>query len=257
MCELLVDLLDVDIRSVEGEHRGPLTIHFECRREVVGCPECGVVARVKDRHAVTLVDLPINARPTRVVWHKRRFFCPDPECPMGSWSEVDTRIAFPRHLVTDRAGRWLTWQIGQKGRNVQEIADGLGCDWHTVNDALLRYGEALVDDENRVGPVEALGLDETLFVREGEYRRPRFATSIVDVGSGQLHDVVPGRDSEAPTAWIQNRTVIGDLTSTTLPSTSPVPTPRSFPRRCRGRPRSPTRSMWSRCATRRCVTGGG
>lgn len=116
---------------------------------------------MKDRHAVSLVDLPINGRATRVVWHKRRFFCPDVLCPMGSWSEVDTRIGFPRLLVTDRAGRWLTRQIGENGRSVQEIADELGCDWHTVNDTLLRYGEALVDDDpTRFGVVSALDLNE-------------------------------------------------------------------------------------------------
>ena len=205
MCEILVDLLDVNIRAVEGEHRGSLTIHFECRREIEGCPECGVVARVKDRHAVTLVDLPTNGRPTRIIWHKRRFLCPDVACPKGSWSEVDNRIAFPRHLVTDRAGRWLTKQIGKFGRSVAEIAEELGCDWHTVNDTLLRYGEALVDDEHRFGLVTALGLDETLFVREGDYRRQRFCTSIVDVGNGQLLDVVPGRDSKEPITWLQQR----------------------------------------------------
>jgi transposase len=101
----------------------------------------------------------------------------------------------------------LTKQIGKHGRSVQEIAEELGCDWHTVNDTLLRYGEALIDDDpERVGLIEALGLDEVLFVREGEYRRQRFSTSIVDVGSGQLLDVVPGRDSQAPTSWLQNRT---------------------------------------------------
>lgn len=77
---------------------------------------------------------------------------------MGSWSEVDTRIAFPRHLVTDRAGRWLTIQIGKNGRSVAEVAEELGCDWHTINDTLLRYGEALVDDDkHRFGLMEALG----------------------------------------------------------------------------------------------------
>ncbi|MDH2902962.1 MAG: ISL3 family transposase [Actinomycetota bacterium] len=207
MCELLVDLLDVDIKGVQGTHRGRVTIHFECRREVVGCPECGVLARVKDRRAVSLVDLPMNGRPTRVVWHKRRFFCPDVGCSKGSWNEVDTRIAFPRLLVTDRAGRWLTKQIGKYGRSVTEIAEELGCDWHTVNDTLLRYGEALVDDDTeRVGLVKALGLDETLFVREGPYHRQHFSTQIVDVEHGQLLDVVPGRDSKGATKWIQERT---------------------------------------------------
>ena len=203
MCEMLVDLLDVSILGVEGRHREMVTVHVECRRVVVGCPECGVLAQVKDRHAVTLVDLPMNGRPTRVVWHKRRFFCPDELCPTGSWSEVDTRIGFPRLLVTDRAGRWLTPQIGENARSVQEIASELGCDWHSVNDTLLRYGEALIDvDRTRFGVLEALGLDEVLFVREGPYRRLSFSTSLADVRNGQLLDVVPGRSGAAPTAWL-------------------------------------------------------
>ena len=100
-----------------------------------------------------------------------------------------------------------TTQIGKYGRSVAEIAEELGCDWHTINDTLLRYGEALVDDdEHRFGLVAALGLDETLFVREGPYRRQHFSTQIVDVASGQLLDVVPGRDSHAPTSWLMKRT---------------------------------------------------
>ena len=65
MCELLVDLLDVTILGVEGHHREQVTIHFECRRGDVGCPECGVLARVKDRHLVSLVDLPMSGRPPK------------------------------------------------------------------------------------------------------------------------------------------------------------------------------------------------
>ena len=51
--------------------------------------------------------------------------------------------------------------------SVAEVAKELGCDWHTVNDAVVRYGEALVDDPDRFGDVSALGLDEVLFVRRG------------------------------------------------------------------------------------------
>lgn len=42
---------------------------------------------------------------------------------------------------------------------------------HTVNDPVQAYGEALLDDPERIGAVNALGLDETLFVRRGERRR--------------------------------------------------------------------------------------
>ena len=84
----------------------------------------------------------------------------------------------------------------------------MGCDWHTVNDTVIAYGAALVDDPARIADTTALGLDETLFVRRGEWHRQEFVTSIVDVSPGrtaQLLDVVEGRTAAAPTAWIKGR----------------------------------------------------
>jgi transposase len=95
---------------------------------------------------------------------------------------VDARIASPRLGLTDRAGRWVTRQVGECGRTVAEVARELGCDWHTVNNAVLAYGEALLDaDVDRIGQVTALGMDETLFARIGRWRRQQWSTSIVDV----------------------------------------------------------------------------
>jgi transposase len=39
-------------------------------------------------------------------------------------------------------------------------------------------------------------------VREGPYRRQRWSTQIVDVGAGQLLDIVPGRDAIEPCRWL-------------------------------------------------------
>jgi hypothetical protein len=70
--------------------------------------------------------------------------------------------------MTDRAGRWGTRQVGKLGSTVSEVADELGCDWHTVNDTVVAYGQARVDDDpDPIGEVTALGLDEALFVRQG------------------------------------------------------------------------------------------
>ena len=66
-----------------------------------------------------------------------------------------------------------------------------GCAWHTVNDAVLSYGTALVNHPERFGDVSSLGLDEHLMVKPGERRRQQFVTAIVDVDRGQLLDVVP------------------------------------------------------------------
>ena len=167
---------------------------------------CGVVAHVKDRRPVELVDLPSFGRPTRLIGHKRRFRCPEASRPHGSWTEQDPLIAPRRLCLSDRAGRWITEQVGRRGPSVAEAAKELGCDWHTVNDALVAYGEALIDDDpSRFSLVEALGLDEVLFVREGQYHRQCFSTRIVDVERGQLLDVGPGRSGTAPTAQLNSQ----------------------------------------------------
>ncbi len=204
-CDLFVGLPDVrllDLRSADGSS---LVMTIETAPAVVGCPTCGSIAESKGRDRVALVDLPCFGRPTRTVWVKRRFRCPDPDCETKSWTERDDRIAPQRSTMTTRAGRWVTRQVGGCARSVAEVAHELRCDWHTVNDAVVAYGEVLVAAAGRVGDVEALGLDEVAFAKLGERHRLHFATSIVDTRSGQLLDVVPGRGGEEPTRWIEGR----------------------------------------------------
>jgi transposase len=207
MCELLVGLPAVNVLGVDDELGGVVMVHVESGTEQPGCPACGTPAWVKDRPAVVLVDLPCFGRPARLVWHKHRLRCPDDDCAVGSWTGEDPRIAPARGAMTDRAGRWVCEQVGRLGRTVAEVARELGCDWHTVNDAVIAYGTPLVEDPDRVGEVEALGLDETLFCRQGRWRTQAWCTSIVDVSAGhtQLLDVVPGRSATGPSAWLETR----------------------------------------------------
>jgi transposase len=107
--------------------------------------------------------------------------------------------------MTDRASRWTTGQVGRCARSVNEIAIELGCDWHTINDAVIAYGTALIEEPGRIGDVTALGLDEVLFVRRGRWRTQLWSTQLVDVRRGQLLDVVPGRNAAEPMAWLADR----------------------------------------------------
>lgn len=106
--------------------------------------------------------------------------------------------------MTTRAARWATFEVGH-GRPVADVAKVLGCDWHTVMDAVMLYGSELVDDPARFDTVAALGLDETLFARQGTFRTHAWSTQIVDVTRGQLLDIVPGRDSVEPCRWLAAR----------------------------------------------------
>jgi transposase len=206
MCELLVGLPAVTVLGIVDEACGPLWIHVETRAERPVCGDCGGAVVVKDRPLVALVDLPAFGRPARLVWRKHRWSCVSPTCPVGSWTEEALSIAAARLVMTDRAGRWVTEQVGRWGRTVNEVAVELGCDWHTVNDTVLAYGTALVDDDpDRIGTVSALGLDETLFVHRGRWRRQLWCTSIVDVRAGRLLDIVAGRRATEPCAWLAAR----------------------------------------------------
>ena len=190
MCELLVGLGDVDVVGVDDDPSAPLVVHVRTRRRGV-CWGCGARVWSKGVRAVSLVGLPTLGRPVRLVWHKHRWFCPAADCATASFTEVATEIAPVRSALTTRAGRWATAAVGRDGRAVSDVAAELGCDWHTVNKAVLSWGEALLTaDVDRVGAVEALGLDETLFARQGRWRTRRWCTSIVDVCGGQLLDIV-------------------------------------------------------------------
>jgi hypothetical protein len=205
MCELLVGLPDVSVLGVLDSPGGPLRVVIETREPRPVCPGCGGVASVKDRPAVELVDLASFGRRARLVWRKHRWSCPSGVCPVGSWTAEHPAIAAPRLGMTDRAGRWVTEQVGRHGRTLNEIALELGCDWHTINDTVIAYGTPLVEDPARVGEPTALGLDETLFARVGQWRRQSWSTSIVDVQAGRLLDVVPGRSAAEPCRWLAER----------------------------------------------------
>jgi len=101
----------------------------------------------------------------------------------------DHRIAAKNCLLTTRAAKWATVQVGT-GRTVKEVAEELSCDWHTVNNAVTTYGTALLAaDKKRLNQTIALGLDETSFVRLGGHHTS-YATTVADVGNHQIIDIL-------------------------------------------------------------------
>ena len=140
VCELLVGLGEVTVLGATDEPGGPVRVHVETRAPRPSCPGCGGPVWVKDQRPVELVDLAAFGRPARLVWHKHRWSCPGVECGVGSFTETAAHIAAARLVMTDRAGRWVTEQVGRRGRPVMDLARELGCDWHTINDTVIAYG---------------------------------------------------------------------------------------------------------------------
>src|ERR1700678_1784986 len=170
----------------------------------------------------------------RLAWKKHRMRCIDPACPKKSWTLTDHRIAAKNCLLTTRAAKWATVQVGG-GRTVKEVAGELNCDWHTVNDAVTTYGTALLAaDKKRLNQTTALGLDETSFVRLGGHHTS-YATTVADVGHHQIIDILPTRSyldvagfiGDQPEAW-RHRITYGALDmSTTYAAVYNVMLPRA------------------------------
>jgi transposase len=62
--------------------------------------------------------------------------CVNPRCEKRTSVLSDHRIAAKNCLLTTRAAKWATVQVGG-GRTISEMAAELSCDWHTVNDGKL------------------------------------------------------------------------------------------------------------------------
>ena len=183
-----------DVRVLHYERRGPeVALVIEQVVKDASCPTCQRPAQVKDRPRVTYVDLPVFGTPMRLTWKKLRMRCVHVDCPQGSWVLRDHRIAAKNCLLTTRAAKWATIQVGT-GRTVKEVAGELNCDWHTVNDAVTTYGEALLEaDKKRLNRTSAIGLDETSFVKLGGHHTS-YATTVTDVEHHQIIDILPTRN---------------------------------------------------------------
>jgi transposase len=195
-----------DVRVLAYERWGPrVELMIEQVVEQIRCPSCGEGAQVKERPVVHYVDLPVYGTPMSLAWKKHRMRCVDPRCPKRTWVLEDQRIAAKHCLLTTRAAKWATIQVGE-GRTVNDVAEELSCDWHTVNDAVLTYGEALLEaDRKRLNQTRAIGLDETNFVKLGRASHTTYATTVADVENHQIIEILPTRNFTEVAGWIDKQ----------------------------------------------------
>jgi transposase len=190
---------------------GELELLVETTAQLVGCPECGAVARAKDRRPTWVRDLPIGGRPVVLCWWKRIWCCPHPLCEKRTWTELHPAIG-PRAVLTERARQWAFTQVGDHDVSVAETAATLGVAWATVWTQVERRGRPLIDDPGRLdppsAPVTAVGVDETAFLRATGQHPTQYATGIADLTPGRparLLDVVEGRSGPVLADWLADR----------------------------------------------------
>ena len=208
MCEKLVGLGEVDLVGINDPGEGaPLGVVIGSRKARPVCVACGGPVWSKGHRTVVLVDLPAFGRPVRLRWRKRRWTCPNTDCEIRSFIEQDPTIGPQRALLTSRAARWVTIQVGGRGRSVDEVAAELGCDWHTVNNEVVRWGEALLGaDTDRIGEVGAVGIDKKRCSGGKAGGAPRFGAPLSSTWEATSRfDIVGGRTAESAAAWFRSQ----------------------------------------------------
>ncbi len=245
MCEPLVGLPDVVVLGVVDDGEGvPLRVYVEMRNGSRACAGCAGPSGVNERPEVELVDLPVFGRQARLVGRKHRLVCRQADCAVVSWTVENPAIAAPRLALTDRAGRWVT----RAGRPVR--ADGerggnrarLRLAHRQRRSDRLRQRACRQPGEDR--PADGLGAGRDAVLPAGAMAAPvLMSTSIVDVSSGRLLDVVAGRSAAEPAfGWPPGRSP-GARPFSGRPRTCRVPIGRCSTRCCPTPPRSPIRSI--------------
>ncbi len=202
--EALVGLKDVRVLALR--RIGP-EVELVVEQTVIArcCPTCGGPGQIKERPTVRYVDLPVYGQPMRLAWRKHRLICRRPDCAGASWTSADHRIAAKNCLRRTRCAKWATMQVGT-GRAVSDVAGKLSCDWHTVNDAVMTYGGALLAaDRRRLNATTAIGLDETSFVKLSRHRARSYATTVADVANHQIIEILPTRSYVDVAGWIDEQ----------------------------------------------------
>jgi len=141
-----------------GEYGGELELLVETVPSSVHCGRCGGLARSTTGVNIccAMCRLPAGRR---CWWWKRIWRCPQPTCPVRTWTERSP-LGARRQSLTSRAKAWVTRRVGADGETVTSVARTLDVGWWSVMRAVIEVGTPLVDDLARLDDVAGLGVDE-------------------------------------------------------------------------------------------------
>ena len=176
---------------------------------------------------VHYVDLPVYGTPMSLAWKKHRMCCVNPSVP-----EEDLGARGPPHrrqeLPVDHEGRQVGDGPGRWGPHRLEVAAELACDWHTVNDAVITYGEALLGGRSQAAEQDHGHRARRDLLRQAPRRsHTDYATTVADVENHQIIDILPTRKYADVAGWIDKQPKPGRSGSASAPSTCRPPTRRS------------------------------
>lgn len=211
-CDLLLGLLEVHVEAVERDEQ-LMTVTVSTPWQLMGCPDCGVVALSRGRRRRLLHDVPHGQVGVRLLWRQRTWRCPDAACGRGTFAEQVPALVAARGRLTHRAVTWAIEELRREHATIAGLARRLEVSWWTLWKAVLPQLEAGAEDESRFEGVTSLGVDEHIW-HHGDRRLkgPKELTGMVDLtrdSNGRVHarllDLVPGRSKKVYADWLLAR----------------------------------------------------
>ena len=182
-------------------------LKIETAADVAGCSACGTRAVGHGRRKVRVRDLPVFGRPVVLLWAKRIWRCPDPDCETKTWTEHHPAMK-RRQVLTERARFEICRLVGADGWSVARAARAFGVGWHCAWAAVVDHGLPLINDPARTAGVTSLGVDETRFLARTRNRATVYVTGMVDLDRKVLLDVAIGRSGKVVTDWLEAQPLV-------------------------------------------------
>ncbi|MGJ3509827.1 ISL3 family transposase [Enemella sp. A6] len=206
----LFNLPDYEVLEVIRGAEGDRTVVIATTVSEAACPACGVLSsRVHQRTRQRLADVGFDGR-VEVAWLKKRWKCAEPLCAKATFTEHTDQVP-PRARLTRRLADAVLEAVAGEVRAIDRVAGQFGVSWPTVQ-RLIDRASADLAIRRRARPrlVRSLGIDEHRFrsVRwfrddTGSWRRVEpWMTTFVDLATGEVMDVVDGRNAGAVANWL-------------------------------------------------------
>jgi hypothetical protein len=109
--------------------------------------------------------------------------------------------------LTERARREICRRVGQELDSVTAVAREFGVGWACARQAMVDYGDALIEADDGLERTCQLGVDEHTFQHANARRRTQMATTFVDLQRARLLDVVRGRSGQVARDWVESQPI--------------------------------------------------
>jgi transposase len=178
------------------ELAGAVVIYATCRAESACCPRCGrESARVHGGYWRTVTDGAAGGRPVLIALGVRRFRCQDSSCRAVTFAGQAQGVTLRyRRRSVPLLGLLAGFGLELAGRAAARLAGVLGVPVHSST--VLRLVMALPDPPVSAAP-EVTGVDD-FALRKGRV----YGTVIADAESGDVIDLLPGREAGTWEAWL-------------------------------------------------------